>query len=113
MGEKQGECITCPHEQRVRSSQLDPGSLEANDECRSGVMFCPIEWVTADGYDMQFMTNVLGKFVSLPLSQSDVARRPFLPHEAPDAGHPRGQGNASRPSFPHHHGILFRFTPVR
>ncbi|KAI0724954.1 NAD(P)-binding protein [Fomitopsis betulina] len=29
----------------------------------AGVMLCPVEWVTADGYDLQFMTNVLGPFL--------------------------------------------------
>ena len=79
----------------------------------SGVMVCPIEWVTADGYDWQFMTNVLGEFVALPMSRPNIARRPFLLHEAVDAGHTRGQGDTSRPSFSHHHGVLFCFTSVR
>ncbi|KAF7789133.1 hypothetical protein EIP86_000068 [Pleurotus ostreatoroseus] len=28
----------------------------------AGIMFCPVELLTADGYDMQFGTNVLGHF---------------------------------------------------
>ena len=46
----------------------------------AGVMSCPIEYVTDDGYDMQFGTNVLGHFyftkLLLPLLLSTVDKAP-------------------------------------
>lgn len=44
-------------------------------------MLCPVEWVTADGYDLQFMTNVLGTPALLSSSlAADLAlsEGPFL-----------------------------------
>jgi hypothetical protein len=53
----------------------------------SGVMFPPVKMVTAQGYDLQFGTNVLG---SVPMSFRMVdypipSRRPFLFYPAPYA----------------------------
>ena len=37
----------------------------------SGVMTCPIDWTTTQGYDMQFGTNVIGKD-DLGLNHSNI-----------------------------------------
>lgn len=36
------------------------------DEDRRGVMFCPIDYLTDDGFDMQFGTNVVGLSYPVP-----------------------------------------------
>ena len=52
-----------------------------------GVTYPPVEQLTADGFDMQFGTNVLGAcaiFVPNHCSSTTILRRPLLPYTAVD-----------------------------
>ncbi|KAF5343488.1 hypothetical protein D9758_015647 [Tetrapyrgos nigripes] len=58
-----------------------------------GVMFCPMEMVTAQGYDLQFGTNVLGHFyftkLLLPvlLSTAETTKNPVRVVNTSSVGH--------------------------
>jgi hypothetical protein len=63
---QEGGSTACPHQQRVSLMRLLEGVdsirrlIDRGDADHSGVMASPIEQVTAQKYDLQFGTNVIG-----------------------------------------------------
>ncbi len=58
------ESTPCPYQQCVSLVLLRRRLIDRGDVDHSGVMMSPKEQLTAQKYDMQFGTNVIGKYLS-------------------------------------------------
>ena len=73
-------------------------------------MFPPVERLTADGYDLQFGTNVLGKFSSFPLHTHHLPtpHRTLLLYQASPPDDDRHSQDDLRRQDPHRHHLFIR-----